>query len=251
MEKIFLSKGQRRRHYRKLRIRFYLGSTLIFVVAFAVIYGLLNASFLRIKRFEVAGSADFDEIRGELLKGNLAQVLGFNHFLSWPSKASGFAIEKDLLTGTLRIIAGIADRFVIWCYQQGNESSCYWVNRAGQILEKAPDTEGSAIPKIIDPQGKINRIGAWVIPVELFDNVEKIISGLDKLAIGVREYKYDQKLQELTAKGVRGGKLIFSVRFAPSEKLFSYIQELSDNGKLHNSEYVNFTVENRIYIKPN
>ncbi|TSC83347.1 MAG: hypothetical protein G01um101419_30 [Parcubacteria group bacterium Gr01-1014_19] len=249
MQKIFLSKGQRRRHYRKLRIKLYLVSGLLIAAVVGSVYGLLNIPFLHIQNFEVSGSADFEEIRGELLKGNLAQFLGFKNFLAWPSKVAGFAVEKDLLTGTLRIIAGIADRFAIWCYQQGSGNQCYWINRTGQLLEKAPDTEGAAIPKIIDVGGKISRIGAWALAVEFFDNAEKIISGLDHLSLGIREYSYDEKLQELVARGVRGERLIFSVRFAPSEKLFSYIREMNLSGKLRSAEYLDFTVENRIYIK--
>ncbi len=248
-KKLFFSKTEKRRHYRKLRIRFYLASGLLIVATAGLVYGLFNVPFLHIKKFEVSGSADFEEIRGELLRGNLAQFLGFKNFLAWPSQVAGFNVEKDLLTGTLRIIAGIADRFAIWCYQRDSDNQCYWINRTGQILEKAPDTEGAAIPKILDSSGKVNRIGAWVISVDFFDNVEKILSGLDRLSVGVREYFYDAKLQELVAKGARGERLIFSVRFAPSEKLFSYIREMNDSGKLRSAEYVDFTVENRIYIK--
>ncbi|MEK7653831.1 MAG: hypothetical protein AAB345_00930 [Patescibacteria group bacterium] len=249
MQKIFLSKGQRRRHYRGLRIKLYFASGLLIAAVVGLVYGLLNIPFLHIQKFEVSGSADFEEIRGELLKGNLARFLGFQNFLAWPSKVAGFNVEKDLLTGTLRIIAGIADRFAIWCYQQESGSQCYWINRTGQILEKAPDTEGAAIPKIIDLAGKVSRIGAWVIPIDFFDNVEKIVAGLDRLSVGVREYSYDQKLQELVAGGARGERLIFSVRFTPSEKLFSYIQEMNVSGKLRAAEYLDFTVENRIYLK--
>lgn len=241
---LFLSKAEKLRHYRRFRIKLYCYVGSLILLGFGVIYAFLNFQFFQIKKFDVSGSADFEEVRGELLHGDLARVLGFSNFLSWPATVSGFRVEKDFLTGTLRIVAGIADRFAIWCGRD-----CYWINRAGQLIEKAPDTEGSAIPKIVDASGKIGRIGDFVMSADIFENVEKVMVGLEKLSLGVSSYRFDHRLQELIASGTRGEKLIFSVRFAPSAKIFSYLQDLISSGKLRTSEYVDFTVENRIYLK--
>lgn len=245
MSTFLLSKSQKRKHYRRLRIKLYCYATILALLGLGVLYTFLNFQFFHIKKFDVSGSADFEEIRGELLRGDLARVLGFSNFLSWPSTVSGFKVEKDFLSGTLRIVAGVADRFAIWCGKD-----CYWINRVGQLIEKAPDTEGSAIPKIVDASGKPLKIGDLVMPADIFENAEKIMTGLDRLSLGVSNYRFDQRLQELVAFGVRGEKLIFSVRFAPSAKIFSYLQDLISSGKLRTSEYVDFTVENRIYLKP-
>ncbi|MDO8466722.1 MAG: hypothetical protein Q7S83_01120 [bacterium] len=239
-----LSKIQKRKYYRRLRLKLYCYAGLLTFLGLGILYTLLNFDFFRIKKFDVSGSADFEEIRGELLNGDLARFLGFGNFLSWPSTVSGFKVEKDFLTGTLRIVARAADRFAIWC-----SNDCYWISRGGQLIEKAPDTEGSAIPKIVDAAGKIVRIGDSVMAVDAFENVQRIMAGLNGLVLGVSEYRFDARLQELTAFGVRGEKLIFSVRFLPSLKIFSYLQDLMLSGKLRTSEYVDFTVENRIYLK--
>ncbi len=243
-KKLFFSKTEKWRYYRKFRIKLYCYAGLLMFLGLGISYAFLNFQFFRIKEFDVSGSADLEEIRGELLRGDLARFLGFFNFLSWPSTVSGFKVEKDFLTGTLRIVAGVADRFAIWCGKD-----CYWVNRAGQLIEKAPDTEGSAIPKIMDASGKNIKIGDSVMAADIFENVEKIMAGLNQLSWGVRDYRFDPRLQELTAFGARGEKLIFSVRFAPSAKIFSYLQDLISSGKLRTSEYVDFTVENRIYLK--
>ena len=187
---------------------------------------------------------DLQEIRGELLKGDLARILGFANFFSWPSEINGFKVEKDLLTGTLKIIANLSGRFAIWC-----DKECFWVNASGQVLESAPDTEGAAIPKIIGSSEGTLKVGSWVMSADKFENIQEIVFGLGQLSIGVREYKFNKTLQELIAFGVHGEKIIFSIRFSPSAKIFSYLQELSSSGKLKTSEYVDFTVENRIYLK--
>lgn len=241
---IFLSKPQKRRYYRRLRMKLYCYAGLLTLLVVGALYLFLNLPFLHIKKFDVAGSADFDQIRGELLKGSLARFLGFQNFFSWPNEISGLKVEKDFLTGTLRIVPAPADHFAIWCGKD-----CYWVDRSGQLIEKAPDTEGSAIPKITDQSEQSLKISAPVMPIEAFANLTKIVDGLNQLSLGISDYQFNARLQELRATTVRDEKLIFSLRFTPSAKLFSYLKELIDSGKLHTAEYLDFTVENRIYLK--
>ena len=244
MANLFLSKPQKRRYYRRLRLKVYCYAGLLTLLVVGALYLFLNFPFFHIKKYDISGSVDFDQIRGELLKGDLARLLGFSNFLSWPPKVSGLNVEKDFLTGTLRIVSAPTDRFAIWC---GKE--CYWVDRSGRLIEKAPDTEGSAIAKVTDLSQQNLKIGELVMPAEAFANVVKIMDGLDQLGLGVSDYRFDQRLQELHAISVRSEKLIFSLRFIPSAKLFSYLKDLVDSGKLHTAEYIDFTVENRIYLK--
>lgn len=245
MANIFLSKAQKRRYYRRLRLKLYCGTSLLVLLGVVMLYGLLNFSPLRVKKFEVSGSADMEALRGEVLKSGLAKFLGFSNFLSWPSEVSGLKVEKDLLSGTLRVITQSADRYVIWCGKD-----CFWIDRSGRLSEKAPDTEGSAIPKITDISGKALKIGGIVLQDAALVNFLKIMDGLSQLSLGVNDYRFDDRLQELRAQTIRGEKLIFSLRFAPSAKLFSYLKDVIDSGKLHTAEYIDFTVENRIYLKP-
>ncbi len=241
---IFLSKAQKRRYYRRLRLKVYAYSGLLALLLTGSAYLLLNFPFFHIKKFDVSGSVDFDQIRGELLKGDLARLLGFSNFLSWPSRVSGLNVEKDFFTGTLRVVAAPTDRFAIWCGKD-----CYWVDRSGQLIEKAPDTEGSAIAKVTDLSEQNLKIGSLVTSADSFVNITKIMDGLSELGLGISDYRFDSRLQELRAYSVRGEKLIFSLRFIPSAKLFSYLKDLVDSGKLHTAEYIDFTVENRIYLK--
>ncbi len=245
MSNLFLSKAQKRRYYRRLRLKLYFGTGLAVLLGVLALYGFLNFPPLQIKKFDISGSADINNLRGEILKGSLARFFGFSNFLSWPSEISGLKVEKDIFTGTLKISAGYAtDRFAIWCGKD-----CYWIDRSGKLVEKAPDTDGSAIPKITDLSGKALQIGGLVLQDETLANFLKIMDGLSQLSLGVSDYRFDERLQELQVITVQNEELIFSLRFSPSAKLFSYLKELIDSGKLHTAEYIDFTVENRIYLK--
>lgn len=244
MPNLFLSKSQKRRYYRRLRLKIYCYVGTLSLLGILALYGFLNFPPLHIGKFEVSGSADIQELRGAILRGGFARFLGFQNFLSWPSEVNGLKIEKDLLTGTLKIVAGAFDRFAIWCGR-----NCYWIDQAGRLVEVAPDTEGSAIPKITDLSGNPMKIGNEVMSADLFANLLKIMDGFRQLSLGTSGYRFNEKLQELQIDTTSGEKLIFSLRFEPSPKLFSYLQGLITSGKLRTAEYIDFTVENRIYLK--
>ena len=64
------------------------------------------------------------------------------------------------------------------------------------------------------------------------------------------KFEVNEEDREFRATGSRGEKLIFSLQFEPSAKIFSYLAEITQNGRLKSSAYADFTVENRIYLKP-
>lgn len=233
--RVFLSKSERKRYYRRIRIKIYLFLGLAIFTIAAIFSFLINWNFFRIDKFEIIGAAKLEEARAEVLKNGLARFLGFSNFLVWPSVIGEVRVEKDYSNNTLRLIAEAPEKFAIWC-----ALDCYWINRGGKTIELAPDTEGSSIPKISGPLPK----------EELFKNIVAIIDGLAKLPIRIIGYNFDERLQELTALGTRGEKMIFGTRFAPSIKSFNYLNELVSSGQLRTAEYVDLTVENRIYLKP-
>lgn len=241
---VFLSKSEKRRYYRNWRIKFYLGFGALALLGILVLYGALNLPFLEIKQFEVSGNVRFDDLRAEILKNEFAQLIGFRNFLSWPVKMDGVEVDKDYFGGILKLTSEKPERFAIWC-----SAECYWVNRRGVILGQAPDTEGSSISKINDKNGMVLIVGKSVLNENLFLNIVDIVDGIDNLPIRMENFSFNSRLQELTANGVRGERLIFSARFAPSSKAFAYLNDLILSGKLRNAGYVDLTVENRVYLK--
>lgn len=223
-------------------------SGLILLAILLAVYAVIKLPFLQIKKFETAASINLEDVQAVILKNQLARFLGAENFLSWPNKIGNLGIEKDYFSGVLKLTANAPDRFVIWC--SANSVECYWVGRDGTVVDVAPDTEGSAIFKIKDSREALLTIGQAVLDKKMFDNLVKIVDGISKLPIAIADFGFNELLQELTANGARGERTIFSLRFAPSEKAFSYLNDLISSGKLRASAYVDLTVENRIYLKP-
>ncbi len=255
MSELLVSKAQHQRRYRNLRIKIYLWAGLVLLAAILTVYSIFKLPFLQIQKIEISGRIDLEALQAEVFKNKLAQFLGIDNFLSWPKEIGGVLIEKDYFTGTLKGITDSPERFIIWCPSAGSgqapsgASECYWVNRSGIAVETAPDTEGSAIPKVKDSRETALLEGKHVLSKNLFSNLAKIIDGFAKLPVSIADFNFDDRLQELTANGARGERIIFSLRFAPSERAFSYLKDLISSGKLRASEYVDLTVENRIYLK--
>lgn len=245
---VFLSKKQRKRRSRNIRIKLYLWLGLVLLISVLAVYAVFKLPFLQIKKFETTGLINLEDVQTAILKGRLARFLGAENFLSWPKEVGNLVVDKDYFKGVLKLTANAPDRFVIWC--SANSVECYWVDRDGTAVEVAPDTEGSAIFKIKDSRGAQLISGQPVLDKTLFENVVKIVDGISKLPIAIADFGFSELLQELTANGARGERIIFSLRFAPSEKAFSYLNDLIASGKLRASAYVDLTVENRIYLKP-
>lgn len=241
---IFVSKAQRARYHRRLRIKIYLYTGFILLLVILAFSAVVHWSFFKIKKFEVSGPVKLEEIKYKVLQNRLSQFLGINNFLSWPSKIGDIQIKKDFFGGTLAVVGSSPERFAIWCAQE-----CYWVNRSGIAVEPAPDTEGASISKINDSRELTPSEGKPVIKENLFANIAKIIDGINSLSLRVKDFDFNERLQELTANGAAGEQLIFSIRFAPSPKAFAYLNDSISSGQLKDAEYLDFTVENRIYLK--
>lgn len=231
---MFLSKKEKRAYYRRLRIKIYSLGGLFFLTMIFAAYGILNMSFFKIKNVETSGYVDLEKLRSEILKSDIAQFLGHNNFLSWPSEMGSAKIDKNYLEGLLKISNSNPEKFGIWC---ANE--CYWFNNSGKLTGLAPDTEGSSIPKVLGVLAESNQL----------KNIISIIENINALPVRIAYYSYDDRLQELTASGVKKEKIIFSTRFVPSEKTFGYVKDLLLKGELRRSEYLDLTVENRAYLK--
>lgn len=242
--RIFGSKSEKRRYYLRLRISLYCIIGAVVLVAVGLFYGFLNLPFLKIKSIQISGVVKMEDIRPQVLSGWTAQLLGLNNFLSWPGSVSGVSVEKDYGKGTLTLVGQPADRFAVWCAKK-----CFWVNRKGTALEGAPDTEGGTIAKINDDRDFNPVSGDTVVGEREFAAIAGIIDGLATVPISIEKISFNSRLQELVAQPTHGAKLIFSARFVPNDKLFSSLNNLVATGQIKASEYADFTVENRIYLK--
>lgn len=241
---IFNSPTQRRKHYRRLRIKIYFLAGLVLLLSVLTFYAVLKLPAFQIKSFEISGPVKLEEARGLILNNLWARVLGYQNFFSWPKEIADIKIEKDYLAGILKIASPEPERFAVWC-----GDSCFWVDSLGVVIESAPDTEGSVIFKIQSDQQEPITTGKSVISENTFTVISKILIGLKNTPLAIETISLDSGLQELVIVTAEKTKLFFSYRFIPSERIFEYISEISQNGKLKKLKYVDFTVEHRIYEK--
>lgn len=241
---MLLSKAEKRRHYRRLRVKVYLLAGAAGLLLVLLFYGALNLPALKIKKIETVGIAKLEDVRPAVLRSIAARLLGLDNFLAWPGKVGAVEVEKDYSTGVLRLKLPSPERFAIWC-----SKNCFWVGADGVVIEEAPDTEGSSINKIRDDRDFTPVVGKSVVPSDLAVNIVKIIQGLSGLPIRIKDYSFDDRLQELRANGVKGETIIFSARLEPTATLLVSLRDLIESGRVRTAEYIDLTVENRIYIK--
>lgn len=243
--RVFLSKKEKYRYRRNLRLKIYSLAGLSLLLVILSVYALFNLPFFKIKSIEASDGVNIEDTKAEVLKNKFSGILGLDNFLSWPGKiGKDIEVEKDLFSGTLKLIGNFPDKFAIWCSEE-----CYWASRRGLILSLAPDTEGTSIPKIKDLGIAYLTVNKPILAEDLFTNIANIIEGLEILPLRIRGFEFNDRLQELIAYGTKEEKIIFSVRFTPPEKSFNYLKDLTLSGALRNSEYVDLTVENRIYLR--
>lgn len=242
--RIFNSPAQRRRHYRRFRIRIYFLASFVLLLGILSLFTILKLPTFQIKKFEISGPITFGEARGKIFSNFFTKILGHTNFFSWPEEIGKIKIEKDYLAGVLKITSPELERFAIWC-----GDSCFWIDSVGVAIEPAPDTEGSAIFKIQSNQQESIAIGKSVISETVFAVISEILTGLKNTPVAIEEISLDAKLQELIILTAKKTKLFFSYRFIPSTQVFEYISEIAQSGKLAKLKYVDFTVEHRIYEK--
>lgn len=240
-----LSKAEKKRHQQRSRIRLYGAIGIVLLIFILFFTFITRASFFKIKSIEISGIVSLDLAKSEVSKNWESRLLGLDNLLSWPAETNGVSIKKDYSKGVLILQGPDAERFAIWCTTVG----CFWVNRSGLTIMTAPDTEGSTIAKINDARNFTPIIAKEILDASQFRVIANLISGLKDLPITISVYSYAEATQELTVTPTRGAKLIFSTRFAPSDKLFFSLNNLITSGQIRASSYADFTVENRIYLK--
>jgi len=244
MKKLLLSKREKKKHYRRLRFKIYIFGGLGLIVLAVLFYLLVHSPALKIQDTEITGIVNLDNLKAEVLKSRWSQFWGIDNLLAWPSQIGNVKIKKGYNTRVLKLIGPELERYAIWCAQ-----SCYWVNKEGIAVEKSPDTEGSSIIKVADLRDKVLTLARPVFDNDSFKYVAGIFEGLASIPIRMQGYTFDGRLQELTAYGVNGEEFIFSTRFEPTGKLFASLAEVIEKNNLSNVEYIDLTVENRIYLK--
>ncbi|KKT22562.1 MAG: hypothetical protein UW08_C0006G0002 [Parcubacteria group bacterium GW2011_GWB1_43_8b] len=137
------------------------------------------------------------------------------------------------------------EKFALWCQES---VACWWFDKEGVVFIEGPATEGELIPKIVDYSGiEIAEGKSIVADKEYVRNIVLIFDFLEKTEISARTLELrDLTLAEMTTVSDNFPKIYFSLRHSPffASEAISQIKD-----KLSKIEYIDLTVENRVYYK--
>lgn len=264
----FITERRRQARWFKFRLKCYGFLALTALVAIGVIYAVKETKFLKVQQFEISGINAEDsrkflaELTPRIFKNPLARFLGVENYFSWPSQLdfsdsdiASLDIKKDFINRKVTITLKERKRLGIWCQrffpEAGAENSkCLWFDEQdGALLGEASDARGQIVPVIWEAISNDGDASSVFMSEISFGNFKKIIEGARSLNLILKNAEYKRDLEELRLITREGAELIFSLRFDPLESVFPAFAKLLETNPLVRVNYINMTVENKIYLK--
>jgi cell division septal protein FtsQ len=251
--------NQQRKKRRSSRAKFYLLVLLAFLILFGLYYMISYSDIFAVEKIKVEGDLNYfsenslmEIIEAELLEKKLAQFLGIDNIFSWDENLvlahpflESLSIESNIFKREILIRVVERSRFGIWCYS----GECYWFNEDGLVLERAPQTTGALVIQINDTEVRPPAPGTLVAPENFYRIVKSILTKLEARSIKFPVFTLNRSRQEFIAETEKKTDIIFSLRFDPETRIFDFLSTLIAENQIDQLEYVDLTVENRIYTK--
>ena len=195
-------------------------------------------------------------IQNQLLNKTIPKLLGINNYLSWIGKVkldepllAKLTVDKMLWQKKVRLIIEERQPFGVWCHDSANlQHACYWFDKTGALFENAPAPEGHLILRIDSDAAATPVIGQPTVNQEWYQVILRIIGFFEKNNLAVKKYEFKEPLQEFHALSLAGASVNFSLRFDPANSLAGLATFLEKNS-LKGLQYIDLTVENRMYVK--
>ncbi|MEK7636032.1 MAG: hypothetical protein AAB405_02995 [Patescibacteria group bacterium] len=259
----YINEKQQKRKKLIFKIKIYSSFILLSFIIIGIAYVIIYSPLFRIKNINkgvLKGDIqDYDKIISDLelffvTRSKITSILGTDNILIWENKTDDFlkhqsiinnlTIKKDYLNRTININIDSRQKFGVFC----SSIECWWFDKEGIILKKAPKIEGEIIYKINDLSEKKLEIGEIVLTKKLFDNAIKIFKASAEVGLNIKTLNIDNfTLQEAYIESASIPRIYFSLRFAPNFNT-TIFQNLKEIG-LQKIEYIDLRVENRVYYK--
>jgi len=278
--------SERRRFW--FRIKVYLGVFILLLLGTGGIYFFRESPYFKVKSIEILGIESesrekfLSDLQLEVFKRPITKFLGSDNIFSWPREFRplnlGFAsivIDKDWLKRSIVANVEKRERLGIWCAvsrpnedlieSNGNrifgsdsvafddnssEERCWWFDKKdGLLIQEAPDAQGQLIFTITEDNSDFLDIGSQMLDGLLFDNFRKLLKAIKELDLSVKNLMVDRVRQEFKIITNQGAAFIFSLRFDATTSAVPALKELLKKNPLETINYVDLTVENKIYLK--
>ena len=251
------------RELKKRKINFktkvYLLLLLIGLFLIGSLYIVRDSSIFKIKKISISGLNTQEQqelitdIETKFLANFIPRFLGKDNFLAWPGevkfsniKFSSVVLHKNLLRREITLNATKREKLGIWCFLK----NCFWFDKAdGLLMEEAPIPDGQIVFKITEERSENPKIGDRVLPAELFANFKKILATAKELSLSLEVIQVSSALQEMRLKTNEKALLIFSLRSDPAISLLPALKKILNETPLQKINYIDMTVENKIYLK--
>lgn len=155
--------------------------------------------------------------------------------------------SSGLFSRSISINTQERDEYGLWCSQDpsGQGNKCLWFDSEGVAFMNGPDTEGSLIKRVISTQSA--DVGSYVLDQEYRPQIFSIFDFMNRFGVPDNQiYLKDLSLAQVEVNPQNYPKILFSLRFSPFFALKA-LENVKD--KVLKSEYIDLTVNNRIYYK--
>jgi len=258
--------GRKRRRRFRRQFKFYIFLLLFIALVYGAYYSVAESGVFNVTQIKIVGELKhftregiISETRAALANSRTAKFLGPENVFTWDPQLKlddpflkKFELDRSIFSR--KIIINIEERepFGIWCFEGGADRlrQCYWFDRDGIALGSAPQTAGALIIQINDTEPVQPKLGRRVVAEDFFRVVSGILDILRRQPIRFSSYTLNRSRQELTAQTETGTRIVFSLRFDPSDQILTFLNSLISSGQLDKLRYVDLTVKNRIYTKP-
>lgn len=241
---------------RAFRIKIYLTFLLLALLLLGIFYLAAYSSLFKIKEISIENNKFLTNeevlmsLKQKVLSTPFGGQAGFENLLAWPSgeviisnpAVLNVNIEKEWLKRIIKVEVNERERFAIWCNSQAN--TCYWIDKQGFVFADAPVTEGSLVFTIFDTSDSNLFMGSRVEEDRFAGNLISILENFYKTGFEVKKITFNRELEEIHIETIGGPVFRFSTRF-DSSKNIDLIKDLD----LKNTEYVDLTVENKVFYK--
>ena len=227
---------------------------MIFLLGLLVLALILSPIF-KLKKVSVYGNENIDseEIKNIVSSANIlllsSSELESNLLKKFP-KISEIEVEKNIFKRSLSII--ISERIDAGIACKENTGNCFYFDQNGIIFENAPRTSGYLVLSVNDFSEKIFSAGEKIYSQETVDSIISIKEYLDssgKVKIDHFEITANPP-KEIKAVSVKGWYILFDATRDIKKQLSMLKTALDEKIKdTANLEYIDLTIENRIYYK--
>lgn len=237
----------------KQRIRFFVVILITVLFLIGTAYWIFFSEFWKVQSINIQGHERMTEERLLFL---VHRAVTTESFILWPNESiniknepiiARIGIKKDWWHRSIMLTVFERGSSGVWC---NNRNECFWFDKEGILIEKAPRPEGGFVIVFENAQSSTYSLGKIFIEPKFFKVLLIIMNSWIMDDFIFESFIIDREKQEVRAKTTRGLLFYISLRSNPTHAIAA-LQKLKEEGKISfdNLEYIDLRIENKIYYR--